>query len=575
MPTRQQVSPQGTRQLTPAKVWRMRPPPPAGFSSALGLPPFQAHLLYNRGIRRREDLESYLAADSRLANDPMLLPDMDRAVARLRRALTDGEVIGIFGDFDTDGLTATALLVRAFGELGASVVPYLPNRVDEGHGLNNDAVERLKAQQVSLMVTVDCGVSSVPEVALASSIGIDTIITDHHSIPATLPSAEAIVDPRRSDYRYPYDGLTGAGLAFKLAEGLWAALGRERPEHLLELAALGTVADVGPLTGENRHIVKWGLERLNQTQLAGIKALVARARLSLGSLDTESLSFGLIPRLNAAGRLGDATVSLQLLTAQDVHKAEPLAEALELRNDERRMLSEEGVAQAMRQIEPLLSDLPPMLIVEHDRWQPGILGLIAGNLSEAFYRPAVAILTSGGLSRGSARSIPEFDVVDALRTSHAPFQRFGGHPQAAGFTLKTSDLGTLKRDLVAIAREKLDGQELTPAIEIDCEISPALLSEQTYRFIESLSPFGEKNPAPVFLTRNARVAEARKVGKGGNHLKMRVIHSGMAWDTIAFRQADSMPAQGDKIDLVYTAGLDNWGGQPTLQLNVLDFRVRR
>ena len=318
----------------PDKVWKRLPSPPAGFAQSLGLAPFQEHLLYNRGIRHQEELDQFLAADARLTYDPLLLPDMSKAVNRLQTALADGEVIGIFGDFDTDGVTGTALLVQALTELGAKVISYLPDRVDEGHGLNAAAIESIRAQNASLLVTVDCGVSSAEEVELASSLGIDTIITDHHSLPAVVPKAQAVVNPRRPDSRYPYDGLTGVGLSFKLVEALWAALGRPQPDHLLELVALGTVADVGPLTGENRYLVKKGLERLNATQHAGLRALIARSGVRPGSLDTESLSFGLIPRLNAAGRLGDASLSLELLTASSTEVAGPIAERLELLNDQ-------------------------------------------------------------------------------------------------------------------------------------------------------------------------------------------------------------------------------------------------
>ncbi len=557
------------------KVWRKRSSPPAGFAKSLGLPPFHAHLLYNRGVRGLKEIEAYLAADARSSHDPMLLPDMDKAVERLRKALAAGEVLGVFGDFDTDGVTGTALLVKGFQELGARVVSYLPQRVDEGHGLNRGAVRALGAQGVSVLITVDCGVSDVKEIGLASSLGIDTIVTDHHSVPATPPDATAIVHPGRRDSTYPYKELTGAGVSFKLVEALWSALGRPRPDELLELAALGTVADVAPLTGENRYIVKKGLDSLNKTQHVGLRALIARSRLTPGALDTESLSFALIPRLNAAGRMGDATTSLELLTATSLEIAAPLAERLESQNYARRQLTEEGVRQALRQVQLEFETLPPIIIVEHREWLPGILGLIAGNLTETFYRPVVAVLVGESVSRASARSIPGFDIVEALRKSKDILHRFGGHARAAGFSMSSSDLPRLKAELTTVADEKLGGVSLSPLIDIDCEISPALLDDHNLDFIQSLSPFGEGNPAPVFLTRNARVAEARMVGTRRQHLKMRVAHEGRMWEAIAFRQGDKQVAVGDRIDLVYTAGMNHWGGQSTLQLTVLDFHIGR
>ena len=559
----------------PRKEWRRRPTPPLGFARTLCLPPFQAHLLYNRGITSPAQLDAFLTADSSLSHDPFLLPDMGSAVSRLQRALRGGEVVAIFGDFDADGVTGTALLAQALREMGARVIPYLPDRVDEGHGLNTEAIESLRAQDVSLLVTVDCGSNSVEEVETASSMGMDTVITDHHSIPPVLPNASALVNPRRPDSTYPYDGLTGAGLSLKLAEGLFAAAGRPPPDHLLELAALGTVADVGPLTGENRHIVRAGLERLNETQNPGLSALIGRSGLTFGSLDVESLSYGLIPRLNAAGRLGHASLSLRLLTAGSREEADPIAEELERHNDQRRQHTEEGVAQARDQVEDDADGIAPIIVVEHREWLPGVLGLIAGRLAEEYYRPAVAVSIDGPLCRASARSIPELDIVETLAKSHELFHRFGGHPRAAGFTASTADLPRIRRELLAAAEEKLDGVGLAPSIQVDCEISPALLDDQNLEFIQSLGPFGEGNPSPVFLTQNAHVVDTRLVGKTSDHWKMRIGHGRRTWDAIAFRQGELAVAAGDRVDLVYTAGLDDWGGLPRLQLNVLDFRVRR
>ena len=390
------------------KVWTKLPPPPAGFGDTLGLPAFQAHLLYNRGIRRREEADLFLAADERLLNDPLLLPDMDLAVARLTRALRSGESIGIFGDFDTDGVTGTALLTRALRDVGATVVTYLPDRVEEGHGLNEQAIRMLHSRSVSLMVTVDCGATSVDEVGFAASLGIDTIVTDHHSMVDHSPDAYALINPKRGDSSYPYEHLTGAGMSFKLAEALYAALGRSRPDHLLELAALGTVADVGPLTRENRYLVKRGLELLNSTQSPGIRALAARAGLEMGSLDTESLSFGLIPRLNAAGRLAHAGASLDLLTATSAEQVGSLVDDLESKNDERRSMTAQSVAEAQEQLDASLESrgMPPFVIVQSPHWIPGILGLIAGRLAEYYSRPAAAVALQGDVARGSVRSIP-------------------------------------------------------------------------------------------------------------------------------------------------------------------------
>ena len=408
-------------------------------------------------------------------------------------------------------------------------------------------------------------------------LGIDTIITDHHSLLPTLPEACGLINPKRADSVYPYAPLTGAGVAFKLAEALYAELDRPRPDHLLELVALGTVADVGPLTGENRYLVKKGLESLNETQSPGIRALVASAGLRMGSLDTESLAFGLIPRLNVAGRLDHASTSLGLLTTTSLEEEEALADRLERRNYDRRLLTEQGIKEAREQMEAWIGSegMPSIIIVRSQDWAFGILGLIAGRLAEEYNRPAIAIALDEQASRGSCRSIPEFDMVGALRESQDLFIRFGGHHQAAGFTIPASSLPVMERRLRAVADERLQGLDLRQKIAIDCEVSAALLVGEAFAFIQSLSPFGEENPAPVFITRNVRVLEARRVGAGGRHLRMRLSPSESAWDAIAFRQGDGVDTAREMIDVVYTVGLNDWRGEPKLQLNVLDFRPAR
>ncbi len=554
------------------KVWRTRPQPPVGFASYMGVSPLEATLLFNRGVRHPEEIETYLAADSRLLNDPWLLPNIERGVAALEEAISEGRTVAIFGDFDADGITATAIVALGLRELGARAITYLPNRLAEGHGLNDAAVRRLADQGASLLVTVDCGLSAHHEVETASSLGIDTIITDHHTLPDRLPDARAVVHSGLPGSAYPYEGLTGAGLAFKLIEALHVALGRPWPEHLLGLAALGTVGDSGPLTGENRFIVKQGMAELARTRNPGLRALADVAGEKLHELDTRSLSFGLIPRINAAGRLGDASLSLDLLMATDRETAEPIARDLDEKNRERQRLTREGIDEAVDQMELSPNGVPNVIVVEHPGWSPGILGLIAGRLAERYYRPAIAVTTSSGVSRASARSIPEFDMTGALRSATVPFIRMGGHAQAAGFTVPAEFLPKLRREMDAVAGERLEGVDLAPAIDIDCDISLSLVNEETLSFVQRLSPFGQSNQTPAFLTSNARVVEARQVGKAGRHLKMRVSQDRVVRDAIAFGQGDKPLAPGDAIDLVYSVGVDRWGGAALPELTVADFR---
>ncbi|MYD52545.1 MAG: single-stranded-DNA-specific exonuclease RecJ [Dehalococcoidia bacterium] len=555
------------------KVWNLLPAPPDGFADSIGHPPFEAQLLYNRGIHRAGEAAAFLNAGDDLAHDPFLLPDMDKAAARLRTAVLWNDTVGVFGDFDTDGVSGTAIVVSALESLGLKVVPYLPHRVDEGHGLNIQAVETLAEQGVTLLVTVDNGISSRSEIAHAAKHGIETIITDHHALPDDPPDATAIVNPRRGDSVYPYEHLTGAGLAYKVIEGLWMSLGRERPERLLELAALGTVADVAPMSGENRYIVKRGLELLKETDHPGLRALFMVSGANRGELDSEALSFSVIPRLNAAGRLGDAKISLDLLTTSDKQKAGTIASQLESVNEQRKALAATSIEEARRQVYSSPGGrLPPLLFVESEDWLPGILGLIASNLSEQFCRPAVVVRRGEKESRASARSIPEFDIIDAIRSTSPNLLRHGGHPEAAGFTVATDDLSRLQGELVASAEERLQDTMLVPSLEIDAVASPTSLPGDRFEFIRRIGPHGKGNPAPTLLMRDAGVLRAIKVGGGREHLKLQLGHGGKVWDAIAFKQAEKQVRHGDTLDVVYTFGLNSWNGQTTFQLTVLDFR---
>ena len=391
------------------KVWKVLPAPPDGFADAIGLPPFDAQLLYNRGLRTADEAAAFLKAGDELAHDPFLLPDMDKAASRLRTAVLWDDTVGVFGDFDTDGISGTAIVVTALESLGLKVVPYLPHRVDEGHGLNIQAVESLADRGVTLLVTVDNGINSRSEIAHAARHGIETIITDHHALPDVPPDATAIVNPRRGDSVYPYEHLTGAGLAYKLIEGLWLSLGRERPEHLMELAALGTVADVAPMSGENRFIVKRGLELLRSTEHPGLRALLIQSGSQRRELDAEALSFSIIPRLNAAGRLGDAKVSLDLLTTADEKEARNIAALLEEVNEERKALAATSIEEARRQVYSAGGGRLPPLAVRGER------NVAAGDSRPDSRQPVGAVLPAcrGGPARGDgiSRKRPEHTGV--------------------------------------------------------------------------------------------------------------------------------------------------------------------
>ena len=556
------------RKISAGKEWRVLPPPPVGAVEQVDLPPIVARLLYRRGISTRPGVDSYL---NPVLHDPALLPDMEAASHRLSKALKAGETIGIFGDFDVDGVTGTALVAQALGDLGAKLVAHIPHRVSEGHGLNASSVRALREQGVSVLVTVDCGVTSQEEVLLARELGMDVIITDHHEPPPTLPPALCIVDPKLGASDYPFLGLSGGGLAFKLVQGLYELLGRPWKRDLLELAALSTVADMVPLKDENRYLVKEGLKELRRTHRPGLLALYRRAGIRAESIDVQTISFMIAPRLNAAGRLGHAYAAYRLLLTQSFEEAEALAEQLEILNRERRQLSEEAYSSA-REMVLDWGSVPRILLVEDHRFTPGIAGLIAGRLVEEFYRPAVAMSVVNGVVRASARSIPEFDVAAALSQCDDLFVRHGGHSQAAGFQMLPENLGPLKERLSQIAEDNLGRRDLKPGLTIDAEVPIAGLTGETFRWLKELEPFGMENPTPAFLTRNLYPIEARPMGAQGRHLRLKLKEGNLVWDAFAFRQGDRWVPDTRLLDVVYSIGTERRGGSEVLALKVLDFR---
>ncbi len=534
-------------------------------------PPLAAQLLHNRGVRDVESAEAFLARDERLLEDPGLLPGMDRAVARLRAALQAGEAIGVFGDFDADGVTGTALLAEGLEQLGAQVIPYLPHRITEGHGLNSQAVRALHEQGASLIVTVDCGVASFAEVAEAAALGVDTIITDHHSPPPLLPEALAIVNPRLDGSTYPNPGLAGVGLAFKLVQGLCDDLGVRWNEQLLQLAALGTVTDVTPLVGENRYIVAAGLRSMNLDPIPGLRELLRTGSREGAAVDTEAISFVLGPRLNAPGRLGHASAAYDLLRAQSQEEAMPLAQELGRLNRERQDLMSSAIEHVKAQAESV-PPAEPLMMIWSDQYAAGIVGLLASRLAEERYRPAVVAAVEGDLARASARSIPEFNLAAALEECSDLFVRHGGHPMAAGFVAKCETLPTLRARLTDIARRELGHLTLRPGIRIDAHVRLSTLNADVLRFMEELAPFGEGNPAPVFVTRGASVENATRIGSDGQHLRLRLRQERAAWSAIAFGMGEAWQEEAKLLDVVYSLGRDSWNGREAMRLIIHDFR---
>lgn len=548
--------------------WNLLPVAPAEYLARSGFPRLIAQLLYNRGVSEPSQLQPFISGDRCLCSDPWLLPDMPRAVDRIYRALLSGEKIAVYGDFDVDGITGTALLVRGLETLGAEAVPYIPHRLTEGYGLNTAALESLKRQGASLVISVDCGITAIPEVERARGEGLDIVITDHHTPLDALPPAVATVDPRRADSGC-FPELTGAGVAFKLLQALYQALGKPEPSELLDLVALGTVADMAPLLGENRYLVKEGLRLLNANPRLGLREIAAGAGLGAGSLDAEAISWIIAPRLNAAGRLAHAMSSYRLLMTDSAEEAHELSAWLEEKNLERQKLTDTTAARAREQV--VAAGISPLLIASDPQFPVGIAGLVASRLVEEFYRPAVVITVGEEMSSGSCRSIPEFNIILALGRCRELFTHFGGHSQAAGFTLPTANLPRLQEHLSRLAATQLEGADLRPSLDIDAEVSLPDFSGDVIPGMQLLAPFGRGNPTPAFLSRGVEVIKCQTMGNGGNHLRLRLRQGGTVWEAVGFGLGSHRNEVSRRLDIVYSVETDRWGGVERLRLNIADF----
>jgi len=498
------------------------------------------------------------------------MPDMHQAVARVYRALLAGEKMAIYGDYDADGISATALLVKGLAILGSEAIPYIPHRLTEGYGLRKAALENLYRQGVSLVITVDCGITSLAEVKKARRLGLDIIITDHHTPLPEIPPATAIINPRMPGSTYPFSELAGVGVALKLLQALFRSVGREEHlDKLMDLAALGTIADVSPLLGENRYLVREGLKLINTAPQPGIREMIAQAGLKPGSIDAENISWTIAPRLNAAGRLEHAITSYKLLMTESTEEAYRLAAWLDQKNTERQKLTVATLSRAREQV--LAEGISPLLVAGDRDYLIGIAGLVAGRLSEEFYRPAIVIRTGEKVSSGSCRSIPEFNIIAALNQCSHLLSQFGGHSQAAGFTLPTRNLPRLQQTLRELATAQLAGVDLRLHLDIDAEVTLPGLGGDTFSVMQQLAPFGRGNPAPTFLSRRVEMMNCRPMGSGGEHMRLKLKQDSSVWDGVGFRLGGYLSEVASSLDIVYNLETDRWGGEERLRLNILDF----
>ena len=561
------------------KRWQLAPAVPDAFLQRFSsLDPLVAQVLYNRGLTERDEVEAFLEG-SIAADSPFQMRDVEPAVALIRRTIRRDGLITVYGDYDADGITALALLVQTLRALGARVYPYIPDREDEGYGLNPEAIRLVRDRGAKLLITVDCGIRSLEEVALARKLGMRVIITDHHHLGPALPGADAVINPRRPDIGYAFRDFAGVGVAFKLAQGLLRVNERStlpttrtalHEDDLLDLFALGTVADMVLLLGENHVLTQRGLEVINAARRPGLAALMDVLNVSPGEVKASTIGYVLAPRLNAAGRLGDPLTAFRLLVARDLTEALPIASELESLNRQRQELTQYVQERACAQVLETGVDQPLLFVIGSD-YPSGIVGLAAGRLSETFYRPAIVVEKGKELSKASARSIPEFHITEALDEVGDLLEQYGGHAAAAGFTVRTERLPEVQARLLEIAGRQLADVELVPSLFVDAEAPLYTLSWDDYHALERLAPFGYGNPRPLLVSRGLYVRHARAVGREGGHLKLYVEdRGGKVWDVIAFRQGHWAERLPDLIDLAYYLERNEWNGRVTLQLNAQD-----
>jgi single-stranded-DNA-specific exonuclease len=545
----------------------------------LRLPEPLCRLLVARGHGEPELARGFLRPSLDALHDPAGLTDMDAAVARLALAMDRGETILVHGDYDVDGICAATLFTRVLRRLGARVVPFVPHRVRDGYDLGPAGIRRAAEADARLILTADCGVVAHDAVEAATQAGMDVIVTDHHVPGATLPPARAVVNPKRVDCSYPNPSLSGTGVAYKVALALARARGLPDQEvhYSLDLVALATVADVMPLRGENRIMTRFGLRVLQETRAPGLRALVAAAGLEGRTLTAGHLSHGLAPRLNAVGRLEDAGTGLRLLLAEEADAA-GLARELETANTHRRAVDAEILEQAIQRLDGRYhADRDRAIVLDGDGWHPGVIGIVASRLVERYHRPTVLIARTGGdgFARGSARSIPGFDLLEAVRACGGHLERFGGHAAAAGFDIHDDAIEPFRAAFEDLARTLLPDAPV-PELRIDLPLRLADVTPELVRFLAYAGPFGAGNPTPVFGIRRVTVASAATVGREGHHLKLTLSDDGATLDAIGFRMAathGALARPGAVLDVAAQLQEDSWRGRTRIQAKLVDVRA--
>src|SRR5215208_3316369 len=560
------------------KRWVVAPPITLPADEALAkFPPILKQIVFNRGLATDAEARAFLKAEPNSNTDPFQMVGMAATVDRICSALQQNEPIAIYGDYDVDGVTATALLVQALEALGANVRGYIPNRFDEGYGLNKDALDSLKADGVKLVITVDCGIRSPEEALHARTIGLDLIISDHHHPDGeNLPPAFAVINPKQHGDPYPDKDLAGVGIAYKIVEALVRAqvsTNGFQLKDLLDLVALGTVADLAPLVGENRSLVRKGLRQIRETKRQGLFSLAGVAAMKIDKVTAGNIGFMLGPRLNASGRLESALASFELLTTTDFMRAGQLALQLDGQNRQRQGITK-SIQEQAEQIAMAEDSEAFLLFAAHESFNPGVVGLAASRLTELYYRPAIVAARGAEETRGSCRSIPEFHITDALDLCKDLLVRHGGHAAAAGFTVKNEKLPALVARLKEIAKDQLGARDLRQTLSADMEVPLSDLSFEVLKHLAFLEPTGYGNPEAVFVSRNVKVKLARPVGSEGRHLKLVLEDErGGTIDSIGFRLGHLKADLPPYVDVLYHFEANEYNGRRTLQLNLRDVKA--
>jgi len=568
------------------KRWELKPPISLEFQKQFPeIPGIILQLLGNRGLTAQKQIDEFLNPDyGQDLLDPFLFPDMAKAVTRIYKAIGNKEKIAIHGDYDADGITATALLSNILRALKADFIIYIPHREKEGYGLNPNTIKYFAKQKVKLIITVDCAISNVIEVALANKKGMDVILTDHHAEPAKLPQAYAIINPKVSKCHYPFYELAGVGVAYKLAQAIISKdnsnvfpAGYEK--WLLDLVAIGTVTDMMPLLGENRTLVSYGLKVLNKTKNKGLKLLAQKAGIwpvtEAELINSENIGYVLGPRINAAGRMDHANSAYELLISTDEEEIAKLVDNLEKNNQKRQAETEKLIKIVKNQVKDIENQL--LIWAEGKNWPHGLIGIIAGKLKDEYSRPVLIVNKMLKRVSASGRSIPEFNMIESLNLVAKYFSIYGGHAGAAGFTLKKRrDLKQCQQEILEIAKKQLKGKDLTPKIEIEAELNLEDLNWELFEQIEKFEPFGQGNPKPLFLVKNLRIENVRQVGSDNKHLKLFLKHKQMVkgFDAIGFGMGEMVESikYGDKVEVVCEINLNEFNGTRKLELRLVDIR---